>query len=149
MNAPATTSSVDTAAMISRARAILAGDRPMTGDEEKQAHDDLYRCMEAQEGRALGELRYLYSEVERVGRHRAAEARVAAAQALQRKADEFEERRPERWAALSPMKRAALLLTEELNDSAAARAIARFVEFVEDPKAAERDPPLSFERRAW
>ena len=132
---------VDADALIAQAKAILAAGRSPTADEQQRMRDALYRLGE-RDRLSHDVLMVVVAEIERRAAERAQNASISNVSAAISARVEHERRRPERWAALSPIQRAAFLMDD---GTVLGRAFARFATLIEDDKTAQLAPPGNFE----
>jgi hypothetical protein len=132
---------VDADTVIAQARAILTANRGFKADEQQKMRDALYRLGE-RDRFSHDVLMAVVAEIERRVAERAQNASIATVNAAISARVEHERRRPERWAALSPIQRAGCLMDD---GTTIGRLFAKFAALVEDERAAQLAPPQNFE----
>lgn len=134
---------VDGDALIAKAKKILERDRGFTQAEQQECRDGLYRLMERGDRVAHGTLMLICAEIEGRSAERTMNSTIAASTAAINRLVEHQRRRPERWAALSPIQRAAFLMDD---GTVLGRAFARFAALIGDETTAQLAPPAIFEQ---
>ena len=144
MNSPAIAMAEHEA--ISLARAALAANRALTGDEQDRMRGALWRFQDAGDTISLATLRAICVEIDRRADDRS-RAAVAAmnAEAAKERADHLRAR-PARWSALPLMAKAMFYAAADREiELSERRMFLRLASIIADPNLAESAPPPSFE----
>lgn len=128
---------------ITRARVILADDRGFTGPEQQHFRDVMYRLMEAGDRITEATLRAICSEIDKRSLDRIHAAQAAKMAKVYEERRQHKLQRPQRWAALSPLERAAFLVADKFPVEIG-NAVLRLAKLAAEDTAG-RTPPETFE----
>jgi hypothetical protein len=137
---------VDGDGLIARAKAILAENRSITAAEQQAFRDGLYHLGQRGDVLAHDMLKLVTEEIDRRAEERTRNAIIATSTSAIAARVERDRGRPQRWAALSPMRRAAFLMDD---GTELGKAFARFALLAEDERTAQLAPPRNFEPESY
>jgi hypothetical protein len=142
---------------IARACAILTEDRGFASAAEQQSfRDTMWRLQEAGDRISLATLKATLGEIERRAEDRRNASNAARVAAFHEKEAQHDRERPQRWAALSQMERAAYIVADQVerqnrNPSLGpvdlGKVLVRFAALAGDPGTADRAVPDLFEAK--